>query len=54
MLRVFFESAPVTKYSPAVIDAFVNQIKVSPSGSYDALRQECEYILSSGGLNTQT
>jgi len=26
-LRVFFESAPVTEYSPAVFDAFVNQTK---------------------------
>jgi hypothetical protein len=54
MLRVFYESAPVTKYSPAVFDAFANQTKVSPSGAYDTLRPECEYILSSGALNTQT
>jgi hypothetical protein len=56
MFRIFFEAAPVTKYTPAVFDAFVNQTKVSPSGAYDTLtlRPECEYILSSGGLNTQT
>jgi hypothetical protein len=54
MLRVFYESAPVTEYSPAVFDAFVNQTKASLSGDYDTLRLECEYILSSGGLNTQT
>jgi hypothetical protein len=53
MLRVFYETVPVTKYSPAVFDASVNQTKVSPSENYDTLRQECEYILSSGGLNTQ-
>jgi hypothetical protein len=31
MLSYFFEGAPVTQYSPAVFDAFVNQIKVSSS-----------------------
>ena len=54
MLRVFFESTPITKYSPNVFDVFVNQTKVSPSGAYKKLRPECEYIVSSGGLNTQT
>ena len=54
MLRVFFEAAPVTKYSPAVFDASVNQTKVGPSDAYYTLRSEYEYILSSGGLNTQT
>ena len=54
MLRAFYEAAPVTKYSPAVFDVFANQTKVSPSGSYDTLRPNFEYILSSGGLNTQT
>ena len=53
MLRVFFESAPVTKYTPALFDAFVNQTKVSPSEAYYTLRPKCGYILSSGGLNTQ-
>jgi hypothetical protein len=31
MLSVFYDGAPVTQYSPAVFDVFVNQIKVSPS-----------------------
>ena len=31
MLSYFSESASVTQYSPAVFDAFVNQIKVSSS-----------------------
>ena len=52
MLRVFYDCVPVTNYSPAVFDAFANQTKVS--GACDALKPECEYILSSGGLNTQT
>jgi hypothetical protein len=31
MLSTFYNAAPVTQYSPAVFDAFVNQTKVSPS-----------------------
>jgi hypothetical protein len=31
MLSLFYDTATVTKYSPAVIDAFVKQTKVSPS-----------------------
>jgi hypothetical protein len=31
MLSYFFEGAPVTQYSPAVLDAFVNQVEVSSS-----------------------
>jgi hypothetical protein len=54
MLRVFYDCAPVTNYSPAVFDVFANQTKVSPSGACETLRPECEHILSSGGLNTQT
>ena len=54
MPRIFYESAPVTKYSPAVFDVCVNQTKVGPSGTYDTLRPEYEYLLSSGGLNTLT
>jgi hypothetical protein len=30
-ISVFYDDAPVTQYSPAVFDAFVNQTKVSPS-----------------------
>ena len=28
---IFYEGIPVTQYSPVVFDAFVNQIKVSPT-----------------------
>ena len=35
MRRVFYESAPVTKYSPAVFDALLNQTKVSPFEACD-------------------
>ena len=31
MFSLFYEGAPVTRYSPAVFDAFVNQTKVSLS-----------------------
>jgi hypothetical protein len=38
MLSLFNEGAPVTRYSPAVFDAFVNQTKVSsPSGYFNLL-----------------
>ena len=33
MLSTFYDGAPVTQYSPAVFDAFVNQTKVSSSDS---------------------
>ena len=29
MLSTFYDGVPVTRYSPAVFDAFVNQTKVS-------------------------
>ena len=38
MLKVFFDSAPVTNYAPILFGAFVNQTKVSTSGAYDTLR----------------
>jgi hypothetical protein len=31
MLRVFNHDAPVNEYSPAVFDAFADQVKVGPS-----------------------
>jgi hypothetical protein len=31
MISVFYDCAPVTQYSPAVFDTFVDQTKVSPS-----------------------
>jgi hypothetical protein len=31
MFSAYFDGVPVTQYSPAVFDAFVNQTKVSPS-----------------------
>jgi hypothetical protein len=31
MLSTFYDGVPVTQYSPAVFDTFVNQTKVSPS-----------------------
>jgi hypothetical protein len=51
MFSVFYGDAPVTDYSPAVFDAFVNQTKVSPSFGllHLALRPKYEYIISSGG-----
>ena len=54
LTRAFYDAAPVTEYSPAVFDAFVNQTRVSPSEAHGALRPEREYIHSSGGLDTQT
>ena len=60
MLSYFYGDAPVTDYSPAVFDAFVNQTKVSPlfGPLHLTLRPENEYIISSGervlGLWTKT
>ena len=37
MVRVFYDCAPVTNYSPAVFDAFANQTKVSTFRACDAI-----------------
>jgi hypothetical protein len=48
MLSVYYDAAPVTEYSPAVFDAFVNQTKVSLSSRLPHPGTDCEFVLSSG------
>ena len=48
MLSTFYNSAPVTQYSPAVIDVSANLTKVRPSIGLYTLRPEYERVLSSG------
>jgi hypothetical protein len=48
MLSVYFDGVPVTQYSPAVFDAFVNQTKVSRSLGYHTLTPSCGCVLSFG------
>jgi hypothetical protein len=47
MFSVFLDDAPVTQYSPAVFDAFVNQTKVGPPVDLPHLATECASVLGS-------
>ncbi len=48
MLSVYYDAVPITEYSPAVFDAFVNQTKVSLSSELPHPGTDCECVLSSG------
>src|SRR5258707_14379105 len=48
MLSVYYDAVPITEYSPAVFDAFVNQNKVSLSSEPPHPCTDCECVLSSG------